>query len=121
MPASSSGVSADITAEEPLELPNVNCMVQARNPQAGLSSWSRLLHLHTESAVWCSQPCQIIFKLTTIYPNLSIILPTLSDALLSPKVHPCGSSLNTEALVLKCSERHLTPSHFPREDQSLHA
>lgn len=120
-PASSSGISADVTAEEPLELPNINCVVQARNSQAGLSFQSRLLRLHTESAVWCSQPCQTTFKLTTIYPNLSINLPTLSDAVLSPEVHPCGSSLDTEALALKCSERHLAPSHVPREDQFLHA
>lgn len=96
-------------------------MFPARNSQAGLSSWSKLLRLLTESAAWCSQPCQTTFKLTTIYQNLSINLPTLSDALLSPEVHPCGSSLDTEALALKCSERHLAPSHVLREGQSLHA
>ena len=121
LPASSSGVSADVTAEERLELPNINCVVQARNSQAGLSSQSRLLRLRTESAAWCSQPCQTTFNLTAISPNLSINLPTLSDAVLSPKVHPCGSSLDTEALALKCSERPLAPSHIPREDQFLHA
>lgn len=44
----------------------------------------------------------------------------LPAAVLSPEAHPCGSSLDTEALALKRSERHLTPQHLPGEEQFLH-
>lgn len=124
--AVSSGYSSSTSVSTALLLPPPlgHLQVLQQRPLLHLPTfpaWSRLETPSLEQAAVCTP---------NLLPALPHHLQALSDlpkaqhksplpaALLSPEAHPCGSSLDSEALALKRSERHLTPRQLPGEDSS---
>lgn len=92
-PASSSGLSGGVTAQGSLGFPRLETLSLE---QAAVCTPDLLPALPHHLPAHCDLP----------KPQQKSPLPA---AVLSPEAHPCGSSLDTEALAPKRSERHLTP------------